>query len=195
MALVHLEDKKIHLKIVYYGPGFGGKTTNLQYIYDRVPENLRGEWISLKTADERTLYFDFLPLDLGKGSNGLQARIHLYTVPGQSRFHRTRLLLLDNVDGVIFVADSGGDRLDANRRSLDELRRNLSRLGRDQHALPTVFQLNKRDLSGRLPAPLLRQALGVGESSCYEAVASWGTGVVETLKCATKLVLRNIRRG
>lgn len=195
MALIHLHDRKIHLKIVYYGPGFGGKTTNLQYIYSRVPENLRGEWISLKTADERTLYFDFLPIDLGSGSNGLRARIHLYTVPGQSRFHRTRLLLLDNVDGIIFVADSSRDRLEDNRRSLDELREYLRRLGRDHDALPTVFQLNKRDLSGCLPAPLLQRTLGVGESSCYEAVANRGTGVVDTLKCATKLVLRNVHMG
>jgi signal recognition particle receptor subunit beta len=195
MALIHLDDRQVHLKIVYYGPGLCGKTTNLQYIYHRVPEHLRGEWVALKTAEERTLYFDFLPLDLGKGSDGLRARIHLYTVPGQSRFRRTRFLLLDNVDGIIFVADSDRDRLEANCESLTELKENLLEVGRDLRSIPTVFQLNKRDLARRVPASLLRRTLGIGEDSCYKAVATHGTGVVDTLKCATKLVLRNIDLG
>jgi len=194
VALVHLDDRQIHLKIVYYGPGFSGKTTNLQYLFGRIPERLRGQWVALKTDEERTLYFDFLPFDIGVG-NGLKARFHLYTVPGQPRFRRTRLLLLEDVDGLVFVADSRWDRLKENRDSLADLEENLKELGRDLDSLPIVYQLNKRDLESRLPSPVLRNALGVNSHPCLEAIASHGVGVVDTLKSATKMVLHNVKLG
>jgi signal recognition particle receptor subunit beta len=194
MALVHLDDHQIHLKIVYYGPGLGGKTTNLQYLFERIPEKLRGRWVALKTEEERTLYFDFLPFDIGVG-NGLKARFHLYTVPGQPRFRRTRQLLLEDVDGIVFVADSQWDRLRENLESLADLEENLRGHGRDPDSIPMVYQLNKRDLDSRLPAPFLRSFLSADSRPCLEAVASRGIGVVDTLKTATKLVLHKVKAG
>lgn len=192
MALVHLDDRQIHLKVVYYGPGLSGKTTNLQYLFGRIPEKLRGQWVALKTEEERTLYFDFLPFDIGVG-DGLKAKFHLYTVPGQARFRRTRLLLLEDVDGVVFVADSSWNRLKDNRESLSDLRENLRALGRDLTDVPVIYQLNKRDLETRLPSFVLRDALSVNSHPCVEATANRGIGVVETLKTATKLVLHNLK--
>jgi len=191
MALFHLDDRQVHLKIVYYGPGFGGKTTNLQYLHGRVPPRLRGRWIALKTPDERTLYFDFLPLDLATPS-GVRARIHLYTVPGQTRFCRSRRLLLRDADGIVFVADSHPGRSAANLESLEDLHRNLLEEGQGDGDIPLVFQLNKRDLDPRIAADDLRRSLGIGDRPCHEAVASRGEGVVETLKTATKLVLHRV---
>ncbi|MBD3334168.1 MAG: gliding-motility protein MglA [Candidatus Eisenbacteria bacterium] len=191
MALVHIDDRRLHIKIVYYGPGLGGKTTNLRCLYRRLPGRLRGEWIALKTGEDRTLYFDFLPLHLS-GDAELATRLHLYTVPGQPRFRRSRLVMLRDVDGVVFVADSRPLRRYANRESLDDLRRNLEELGRDADALPVVFQWNKRDLSPCLPEETLRAELGAGGRPCHPAVAVAGLGVVDTLKSITKLVLRDL---
>jgi signal recognition particle receptor subunit beta len=190
MALVQGSRRRLHLKIVYYGPGFGGKTTNLMHLHARIPAHLRGQWIALKTEEDRTLYFDFLPLNLGSG-NGIQTRIHLYTVPGQPRFRRSRMLMLRDVDGIIFVADSQPHRLEANEDSLLDLKANLKELGLNLEDLPLVFQLNKRDLAPALSEPLLRRRLGIG-GPCFHAVANRGEGVVETLKTATKLVLREL---
>jgi signal recognition particle receptor subunit beta len=192
VALVHLDDRQIHLKIVYYGPGLSGKTTNLQYLFGRIPEKLRGQWVALKTEEERTLYFDFLPFDIGVG-DGLRAKFHLYTVPGQARFRRTRLLLLEDVDGSVFVADSSWNRLKDNRESLSDLQENLRALGRDLTDVPVIYQLNKRDIETRLPSFVLRDALGVNSHPCVEATANRGIGVVGTLKTATKLVLHNLK--
>ncbi|MBU1702367.1 MAG: gliding-motility protein MglA [Candidatus Eisenbacteria bacterium] len=191
MALVHLDQRQLHLKIVYYGPGFGGKTTNLMHLHNRIPPHLRGQWVALKSEEDRTLYFDFLPLNLGSGS-GFQTRIHLYTVPGQVRFRRSRLVMLRDVDGIIFVADSHPNRLHANEDSLKDLEMNLVELGLDLTKMPKVFQLNKRDLDPKTPEQVMRRSLGVGENPCFHAVANQGRGVLETLKTMTKMVLREL---
>jgi hypothetical protein len=194
MALFLADEGRLHLKIVYYGPGMGGKTTNLLHLYRRLPPQRRGRWVSLKTGEDRTIFFDFLPLELGDGT-GLRARIHLYTVPGQVRFRRTRRLLLQEADGIVFVADSDPSRLQANAWSLADLRENLASWGRSLEGLPMVLQLNKRDLPGALAPEILRRVLNLGEVPAFEAVATRGDGVVETAKAAVKMVLHRAVAG
>ena len=194
MSFINYMAREINCKIVYYGPGLCGKTTNLQYIYKRTNPDAKGKMISLATETERTLFFDFLPLSLGE-IRGFKTRFHLYTVPGQVFYDASRKLILKGVDGVIFVADSQLERLEANQESLDNLRTNLAEHGYSLEKIPYVIQYNKRDLPNALPTEELRQLLNPIGVLDYEASARTGQGVFETLKAVSKLVLTELKRG
>ncbi|MBM3317972.1 MAG: gliding-motility protein MglA [Candidatus Eisenbacteria bacterium] len=191
MAFIHAAKRELHCKIVYYGPGLGGKTTNLVWLHGRLPAAGRSDLVSLQTPGERTLYFDFLPLDVGV-VHGLRTRFHLYTVPGQPIFKTTRRLVLQGADGLVFVADSDRSRLFDNRQSLDDLRENLARGGRRLEGLPLVFQFNKRDLAGCAARGQLEQLLNAAGRPVIEAVATRGAGVPETLRAVVSGVLARL---
>jgi signal recognition particle receptor subunit beta len=194
VPFINFPAREINCKLVYYGPGLGGKTANLQWIYDNTNNGQKGKMISLATETDRTLFFDFLPLDLGT-VRGVKARLHLYTVPGQVFYEASRKLILKGADGVVFVADSQEDRMDANLETLDNLREHLKEHNLDFAAIPYVLQLNKRDLPNVLPAEeLSRQLLAKGEP-VVEAVAVSGQGVFETLREVAKLVLVELKKG
>ena len=191
MSLVNHSTKEITAKIVYYGPGRCGKTTNLQYVFSRLPEERRGKIVSLATEKDRTLFFDFLPLDVGPIS-GFQTRFQLYTVPGQVYYNATRRLVLQGADGVVFVADSQRSLMDENRESLDNLRENLSSWGMTLEELPLVFQFNKRDLPDiALPSELAR-LLDVGSRPAFEGIAVQGRGVLDTLRAIGFMVMQRL---
>lgn len=181
MAYINVASREIHCKIVYYGPGFCGKTTNLQYIHACAPESARGDLLALATEGERTLSFDFLPLELGL-VHGFQVRFQLYTVPGQILYERTRLAVLNGVDGVVFVADSSPEKLEENYQSLIELEGNMRRMGKDLGDFPFVVQWNKRDLPGALPIATLEHYLNRRQVQSFPAVALTGEGVLATLR-------------
>lgn len=190
MPLVNHARQEIHLKVVYYGPGLGGKTTNLELIHSRTKPERRGKLISLATESERTLFFDLLPVELGV-FKGYQVRLHLCTVPGQIAHDRTRRLVLRHVDGIVFVVDSQPQRVEDNRESIVNLAENLRLQGDDPDRLPLVVQYNKRDLPDVLPVGELREALHVPyEVPQLEAVAIEGVGVFETVKTILKNCLR-----
>ncbi len=192
MSTINFSAREINFKIVYYGPGLSGKTTNLKRIYDQVPAESKGEMVSLATEDERTLFFDFLPLDLGK-VNGFKTRFHLYTVPGQVFYNSSRKLILRGVDGVVFVADSAPNRLRANAESLRNLRENLKEYNLSLNEIPYVIQINKRDLENALPVEMIRQVLDPSSSvDFYEAIAEQFKGVFEPLRSVSKLVLEKL---
>jgi signal recognition particle receptor subunit beta len=193
MSFINYASREINCKIVYYGPGLGGKTTNLQYIYERTNPQNKGQLISLATETDRTLFFDFLPLDLGS-VRGFRTRFHLYTVPGQVFYDASRKLILKGVDGVIFVADSQEARMDANLESLDNLKHNLHENGFDLGALPYALQFNKRDLPGAVAYDVMFGALNFKGEPTFEAVAPKGVGVFETLKAVAKQVLHELAR-
>jgi Predicted GTPase len=194
VSTINFAAREINCKIVYYGPGMCGKTTNLKHVFGKVPGHLRGEMVSLATEDERTLFFDFLPLDLGT-VQGFKTRFHLYTVPGQVFYNASRKLILRGVDGIIFVADSAPGRLRANAESMRNLRENLAEHGIDINDVPIVIQINKRDLPDALPADMIRAVIDPQRRyPTYEAVASKGTGVFETLKATSRLVLEKLSR-
>jgi signal recognition particle receptor subunit beta len=193
LTFINYVARELNCKIVYYGPGLGGKTTNLQHVYSiTAPEN-RGKMISLATETERTLFFDFLPIDLGQ-IRGFRTRFHLYTVPGQVFYDASRKLILRGVDGVVFVADSQEERLDANLESISNLRENLKEHGFDLAKIPYVLQLNKRDLPNIMPAEELRRLLLVKGEPVFEAVAMKGVGVLDTLKAVVRQVLIELRK-
>ena len=194
MSFINFAAREINCKIVYYGPGLGGKTTNLQCIYEKTGEKQKGKMISLATETERTLFFDFLPLDLGT-VRGFKTRIHLYTVPGQVFYDASRKLILRGVDGVVFVADSQEERMDANLEALDNLQDNLKEHGYDFQRIPYVLQLNKRDLPNAVPTDALRKELHKRNEPVVEAVAFQGVGVFETLKFVAKQVLAELKQG
>jgi signal recognition particle receptor subunit beta len=196
MSLVNFAAREITCKIVYYGPGRSGKTTNLQYIFGRVPESRRGRMVSLATHTDRTLFFDFLPLDLGSIS-GFATKFQLYTVPGQSYYASTRRLVLQGADGVVFVADSQARRLDDNVESLQDMQANLLEQGVDVRQLPVVFQYNKQDLPGDLilTQAELDDALNFRAVPSLAADALHGAGVFETLKAISESVLRRLAAG
>ncbi len=197
MALINHRTHEIHFKIVYYGPGLCGKTTNLRSLHDKLPPERRGKMISIATDHERTLFFDFLPIDLGQ-VNGFLTRFHLYTVPGQVYYKLSRRAVLQGVDGLVFVADSHPSREAANRESLADLNEHLRTLGITGPALariPWVFQWNKRDLPVTLPVERLHQTLNLQNWPEFEAVASTGVGVSETLRSACKAVLARLGAG
>jgi signal recognition particle receptor subunit beta len=193
MTFINYAAREINCKIVFYGPGLGGKTTNLQYVYDRTNSNSKGKLISLATETDRTLFFDFLPLDLGT-VRGFRTRFHLYTVPGQVFYDASRKLILKGVDGVVFVADSQRARAEANVESLRNLDKNLKEQGYDLATIPYVLQFNKRDLPTAMPADEMYQQLNVKGEPTFEAVAPQGVGVFETLKAVAKLVLLELRK-
>lgn len=194
MSFVNYVNKEVNCKIVYYGPGLGGKTTNIQYVYQKTSGDSKGNIISLNTENERTLFFDFLPLDLGE-IRGFKTRFHLYTVPGQVFYEASRKLILRGVDGVVFVADSQVERMEANLESLKSLEKNLTDQGYDITKIPLVMQWNKRDLPNTTGIKDLHDALNKWGVPEYEAVAVKGTGVFDTLKMISKLVLMNLKGG
>jgi len=193
MSFINYSSREINCKIVYYGPGLCGKTTNLQHIYQKTNPDVKGKMISLATETERTLFFDFLPLALGE-IRGFKTRFHLYTVPGQVFYDASRKLILKGVDGVVFVADSQIERMEANLESLDNLKVNLKEQGYELEKVPYVVQYNKRDLpnaAGLAELQRLCNPLGVPE---FEAKATTGEGVFETLKAVAKLVLADLKK-
>ena len=194
MSFINYSSKEINCKIVYYGPGLCGKTTNLQYVYGKTNPVAKGKMISLATETERTLFFDFLPLTLGE-IKGFKVRFHLYTVPGQIFYDASRKLILKGVDGVVFVADSQVERMEANIESLENLAINLKEQGYDLEKLPYVVQYNKRDLPNAAPLEELRNLLNPKGITEFEACAATGEGVFETLKGISKLVLTELKKG
>ena len=194
MPFINFPAREINCKLVYYGPGLGGKTANLQWIYDHTGAAQKGKMISLATETDRTLFFDFLPIDLGT-VRGFKTRIHLYTVPGQVFYEASRKLILKGADGVVFVADSQAERLDANLETLDNLREHLKEHKLDFNTIPYVLQLNKRDLPGILPVEELAKHLQVKGEPIVEAVAVTGQGIFETLREVAKLVLTELKKG
>ena len=191
MTFINYAAREINCKIVYYGPGLCGKTTNIQFIYDKTGAAAKGKLISLATESERTLFFDFLPIELGT-IRGFRTRFHLYTVPGQVFYDASRKLILKGVDGVVFVADSQEPRMDANVESIRNLKENLKEHGVSIDKVPYVLQFNKRDLPTAVPVPEIERALRIKNEPVFEAVASRGTGVFETLKSAVKAVLMDL---
>ena len=189
MSMINYASREINCKIVYYGPGLGGKTTNLEYVYSKVNPETRGKMISLATETERTLFFDFLPVDLGS-VRGFKTRFHLYTVPGQVYYNASRRLILKGVDGIVYVGDSQVERMDANIASMQNLFENLGDYGYDPHKLPVVLQYNKRDLPNIVSVEELRSQLNPYDWPDYEAVAVSGEGVFDTLKTVSKMVLK-----
>ncbi len=194
MSFINFPAREINCKLVYYGPGLGGKTANLQWIYDKTGAAQKGKMISLATETDRTLFFDFLPLDLGT-VRGFNTRLHLYTVPGQVFYEASRKLILKGADGVVFVADSQEERLDANLETLENLREHLKEHSLDFSTIPYALQLNKRDLPNILAADQLVQQLQVKGESVVEATAISGQGVFETLREIAKLVLVELKKG
>ena len=195
MTFINYASREINCKIVYYGPGLCGKTTNLQFIYEKTNPNAKGKLISLATETDRTLFFDFLPLELGNVRR-FKTRFHLYTVPGQVFYDASRKLILKGVDGVIFVADSQRERMDANVESLRNLEQNLKTQGYDIRALPYVLQLNKHDLPSAVPVEEMKAKLGLNNEPVLEAIAASeeGIGVFDTLKAVAKLVLQDLTK-
>jgi signal recognition particle receptor subunit beta len=194
MSFINYSSREINCKIVYYGPGLCGKTTNLQYIYNKTNPETKGKLISLSTETDRTLFFDFLPLSLGE-IRGFKTRFHLYTVPGQVFYDASRKLILKGVDGVVFVADSQAERMDANLESLENLRTNLKEQGYELDNLPYVVQYNKRDLPNAVDLDYLKRYLNPTNVPDYEGVATTGVGVFDTLKAVAKQVLIELKRG
>jgi len=194
LSFINFAAREINCKIVYYGAGLGGKTTNLQVIYQKTADQQKGKMISLATETERTLFFDFLPLDLGN-VRGFKTRIHLYTVPGQVFYDASRKLILRGVDGIVFVADSQEQRMDANVEALENLMSNLKEHGYDFNKIPYVLQLNKRDLPNILPVDLLATELRKKNEAIVEAVAFQGVGVFETVRSSAVVVGQRFERG
>ncbi len=194
MSFINYASREINCKIVYYGPGLCGKTTNLQFVYQKTAPDAKGKMISLATETERTLFFDFLPLALGE-IRGFKTRFHLYTVPGQVFYDASRKLILKGVDGVVFVADSQEERLDANIESLENLKVNLEEQGYELEKLPFVIQYNKCDLPNITDLDELRELLNPWGVPEFQACATTGEGVFETLKAVAKLILLELKKG
>jgi len=193
MSFINYAAREINCKLVYYGPGLCGKTTNLQHIYKKVDPGTKGKLISLATETERTLFFDFLPLELGT-IRGFKTRFHLYTVPGQIFYEASRKLILKGADGVVFVADSQLERMEANIQSLADMRQHLGDQGIDPDKISLVIQYNKRDLPNAIPIDELQKALNPRNLPWFEAVAPQGTGVFETLKAIAKIVMQELQK-
>ena len=193
MTFINYASKEINCKIVYYGPGLGGKTTNLQYIYNKTAPDAKGKMISLATEADRTLFFDFLPLDLGT-IRGFTTRFHLYTVPGQVFYDASRKLILKGVDGVVFVADSQRERMEANIESIRNLESNLRDHGLDLKTIPYALQFNKRDMPTAAPVDEMYRILNFKREPTFEAIAPQGVGVFDTLKSVAKLILIELRK-
>jgi signal recognition particle receptor subunit beta len=191
LSLINYSSREINVKIVYYGPGLCGKTTNIQYIYEKVSPDTKGKLITLATEMDRTLFFDFLPLELGK-VKGFSTRFHLYTVPGQVYYDASRKLILRGVDGIVFVADSQSSRYDANIESLYNLHENLAEYNLKLEDIPYAIQYNKRDLPEVISVDDLEQELNPQNYPSFEGVATKGIGVFDTLKSVAKAVLRNL---
>jgi len=193
MPFINFTTKEINCKIVYYGPGLSGKTTNIRWLYEHIKPENRGELITLATETERTLFFDFVPIEV-TSVKGFKVRFHLYTTPGQIIYQASRKLILKGVDGIVFVADSQKDRHDANLDTLDDMIENLKEYEIKIEDLPLVFQYNKRDLPDILPVEILRRDLNRWNRPDFEAIATKGIGVIETFKEITKLVVKKLKK-
>ena len=191
MSMINYASREINCKVVYYGTGLGGKTTNLEYIYSRVNPDTKGKMISLATESERTLFFDFLPIDLGE-VRGFKTRFHLYTVPGQVYYNASRRLILKGVDGLVFVADSQASRAEANIEAMHNLYENLETYGYELEKIPFAIQYNKRDMPNILPVTELRAQINPMGVPDFEGTAVQGKGVFETLSCVSKLVVQSL---
>ena len=191
MALVNVAAREIHCKIVYYGPGFAGKTSNITYIHSQAPSEAKGDLLTIATETERTLFFDFLPLDLGT-VDGFRVRFHLYTVPGQPLYERTRIAVLSGVDGIVFVGDSQRSRFRETVQSLLEMDRVLAAQGKKLRDIPHVLQYNKRDAADAVPLPVLNIRLNRYQAPTVEAIATTGHGVFSTLRSISKLVIAKL---
>ena len=191
MSMINYASREINCKIVYYGTGLGGKTTNLEYIYSRVNPDTKGKMISLATESERTLFFDFLPIDLGE-VRGFKTRFHLYTVPGQVYYNASRRLILKGVDGLVFVADSQASRAEANIEAMHNLYENLETYGYELDKIPFAIQYNKRDMPNILPISELRAQINPMGVPDFEGTAVEGKGVFETLSCVSKMVVQSL---
>jgi signal recognition particle receptor subunit beta len=194
VSFINYSTKEVNCKIVYVGTGLSGKTTNVQYIYEQTAADLRGKFFAGNSENERTLFFDFLPLGVGD-VRGYKTRFHLYTIPGQTFYEISQQFILKGVDGVVFVVDSQAERMEANLESFEILNRNLERQGYDPNKLPLIFQYNKRDLASALPVKELEQTFNPGRKPSFEAVASRGDGVMETLQSVTQWVIRELKGG
>ncbi len=192
MSFLNYSTKEINFKIVYYGPGLSGKTTNIKVIYEKIKQDNKGKLVSLATETERTLFFDFFPLDLGTIS-GYKVKFHLYTVPGQIYYSSSRKLILKGVDGVVFVADSQRERFEANIESVNDMLENLREYNLQFEELPYILQLNKRDLPNITPANELIEALRRKGEPIVEAVALKNIGVIDTLKAISRLVMKDVK--
>ena len=186
-VFVNRKLREINFKVVYFGPPLSGKTTNLEYIHAHTAPHLRGELVSLKTQEDRTLFFDYLQIELGP-IRGLRPKFNLYTVPGQVIYRSSRELVMRGADGVVLVLDSQRNRFQENLAALEDLRASLRKMGQDVDRFPTVFQFNKRDLPTALPLPILKAHLTYGQWPCFEAVAIKGIGVLETLKAIIQAI-------
>jgi signal recognition particle receptor subunit beta len=194
MSFINHNAKEIHCKVVYYGPSLGGKTTNVQWIYQKTAQDQKSKLVALNTDVERTLFFDFLPMNLGD-IRGYNTRFHLYTVPGQVVYDASRKLILKGLDGVIFVADSQAERMEENLESLRNLEKNLEAQGYDINEIPLVFQYNKRDLPSSLSISDLRSQLNRYNAPDFEATANEGKGVMEAFKTVTKSIINVLKGG
>lgn len=194
MSFFNHNAKEIHCKVVYYGPSLGGKTTNVQWVYNTTATDQKSKLVTLNTDIERTLFFDFLPLNLGE-IRGYKTRFHLYSVPGQVVYDASRKLILKGLDGVVFVADSQIERMEENLQALRNLETNLEAQGYDIRDIPLVIQYNKRDLPNAAPLATLRSQLNLYQSPDFEAVASEGKGVMESLKTISKSIIHILREG
>ena len=194
MTFINYASREINCKIVYYGPGLCGKTTNIQWIHEQANPEKRGKLVSLATETDRTLFFDFLPLDMGT-VKGFKVRFHLYTVPGQVFYDASRKLILRGCDGVIFVADSQRARMEANIESIANLATNLKENGFDIRTIPYVLQLNKRDMPSAAAAEEMERLLRFRNEPMIEGVANQGTGVIETLKACARQILLELQKG
>ena len=192
MSFINYGAKEINCKIVYYGAGMSGKTTNIKYVYEKTNPKAKGNMVSLATGDERTLFFDFLPLHVGQ-IRGFKTRFHLYSVPGQVFYDASRKVILKGVDGVVFVVDSQLDRMDANLESFENLKENLRLVGKSLDDIPVILQYNKRDLPFLASIPQLQSEFNVANRPHFEAVAHRGDGVYDTLKTIGKLVLKSLK--
>jgi signal recognition particle receptor subunit beta len=194
MSFINYNAKEIHCKVVYYGPSLGGKTTNLQWVYQQTTDDQKSKLMTLNTDIERTLFFDFLPLNIGE-IRGFKTRFHLYTVPGQVVYDASRKLILKGLDGVVFVADSQIERMEENLESLRNLQINLEQQGYNIKEIPLIMQYNKRDLPNAATLPELRATLNPYNAPEFEATASEGKGVFESLKSASKSIINVLKGG
>jgi mutual gliding-motility protein MglA len=194
VSFINYASREINCKIVYYGAGLSGKTTNVQYIYENTQPDHKGKLVTLSTENERTLFFDFLPLSVGE-IRGYKTRFHLYTIPGQTFYETSREFILKGVDGVVFVVDSLAERMEANIESFEGLEKSLERQGYDLTKLPLILQYNKRDMSGTVPIQELEATFNPTRRPYFEAVASRGQGVMETLQAVSQAIIRELKGG
>jgi len=194
VSFINYASKEINCKIIYYGPGFSGKTTNIQYVYEQTQHDQRGKLITLSTENERTLFFDFLPLSVGD-IRGYKTRFHLYTIPGQTFYEISRQFILKGVDGIVFVADSLAERMESNIESFESLAKSLEKQGYDLNRIPLVFQYNKRDMQGAVSVQELETAFNPMRRPYYEAVANRGEGVMETLQSICQSIINDLKGG